>query len=67
MVFASSSHCRRELESNKLTGTIPSSICPLVATSISYCHLNNNDFSCPLPCDTAKICGDPMGNPLSCK
>jgi len=47
-----------DLANNKLTGTIPSSICPhLHAGVLDDCYLGNNDFSCPLPCGTAIICG----------
>ena len=50
-------HCCRNLSINKLTGTIPSSICPLLTVgSLGQCYLQNNDFSCPLPCGTAKLC-----------
>ena len=59
MVLASCSHCCRLLRSNQLTGTIPSSICPLLTTGSlnNRCFLQDNSFSCPLPCRaTAQIC-----------
>ena len=49
---------RRDLEYDRLTGLVPTQLCPLIITGdLDDCDLSGNPFQCPLPECAKGSCG----------